>query len=58
MRLPMLAVNHLINAALAAERTRKNEKIVAGTDAFHRDLQLETCRRKRSEACGCKQFEV
>jgi len=50
MRLPMLAVNHLVNAALAAECTRK--KIVSRTDAFHRNLQLETCRRERSVAGG------
>jgi hypothetical protein len=41
----MLAVNHLINAALAAEYTR-NKKIVSGADAFHRNLQLETCRER------------
>jgi hypothetical protein len=39
MRLPMFAVNHLINAALAAECTRK--KIVSGTDAFHRTSSLK-----------------
>jgi hypothetical protein len=39
MRLPMLVVNHLINAALAAECARK--KIVSGTDAFHRTSSLK-----------------
>ncbi len=39
MWLPMRVVDHLIDSALAAECTRK--KIVPGTGAFHKDLQLE-----------------
>jgi hypothetical protein len=35
VRLPMSAVHHLINAALAAECTRK--KIVSGTGVFHKE---------------------
>jgi hypothetical protein len=56
MRLSMLAVNHLINAALDAECARK--KIVSRTDAFHKDLQLETCRREEAaRVCGNKQLK-
>ena len=48
VRCPMRVVNYLIYAALRAVCTRK--KIVSGTDALHRTLQLETCRRERSDA--------
>jgi len=49
VRLPMRAVNHLINPAPAAECIGK--KIVSGIDAFHRTSSLNR-RQSRSGACG------
>ena len=56
MRLPMFAVNHLINAALAAECTRK--KIVSGTDAFHRTSSLKPAAVRGRTRAGASSLDL